>query len=202
MRFVLFVMALCVVIGLSGCILASNPSYNWSKNIALDATSEDAKYHDDNMYSVGETGPILEDEKDEASQQESDDYTEAVLKWRNPQTIQQVVVKAEPGQMEFFAAQYIDEDGTWITIKEVRDNMRPVYRFTLRDPIMTTKFRLKVPRRSDSRRVGGQKRSTRGETGAPSAGEYKKIQEIELYYALPPPETTEAETTEAGTAEQ
>ncbi len=196
MRFILLVMALCVVIGLSGCILASNPSHNWSKNIAIDATSEDNKFHDNNMYSVGETGPILEDEKDEASQQESDDYTEAVLKWRNPQKIQQVVVKAQPGQMEFFAAQYMDEEGGWVTIKEVRDNMRPTYRFTLREPIMTTKFRLKVPRRSDSRRIGGQKRSTRGETGAPGAGEYKKIQEIELYYALPPEETAEAETAE------
>ena len=196
MRFVLFLIALCVVIGISGCILASNPDYNWSKNIALDAASEDSKFHDDNMYSVGETGPILEDEKDEESQLESDKYTEAVLKWRNPQKIQQVVVKAEPGQMEFFAAQYMGEDGKWITIKEVRDNMRPTYRFTLRDPITTTKFRLKVPRRSDSRRIGGQKRSTRGETGAPSAGEYKEIQEIELYYALPPEETTEAGTVE------
>ena len=63
---------------------------------------------------------------------------------------------------------------------------KPIYTFTLRDPIVTTKFRLKVPRRWDSRRVGGQKRSTRGETGAPSMQEYKKIQEIELYYALPP----------------
>ncbi len=196
MRFVLLVMALCVVIGLSGCILASNPDYNWSKNIALNAASEDTKFHDDNIYSIGETGPILEDEKDEASQMESDKYTEAVLRWRNPQTIQQVVVKAEPGQMEFFAAQYMDEDGKWITMKEVRDNMRPIYRFTLKAPIMTTKFRLKVPRRSDSRRVGGQKRSTRGETGAPSASEYKKIQEIELYYALPSEETAEAGTTE------
>ena len=197
MRFVLFVMALCMISGLSGCILASNPNYNWSKNVALQATSEDTKYHDDNMYSVGETGSILEDRKDESSQMEADKYTEAVLRWRNPQKIQQVVVKAEPGQMEFFAAQYIDEDGNWITIKEVQDNMRPVYRFTLKEPIMTTKFRLKVPRRSDSRRVGGQKRSTRSETGAPGAGEYKKIQEIELYYALPPEETAEA-----GTAEQ
>lgn len=197
MRFVLLAMALCVVIGLSGCVLASNPDYNWSKNIALNAASEDTKFHDDNIYSIGETGPILEDEKDEASQMESDKYTEAVLRWRNPQTIQQVVVKAEPGQMEFFAAQYMNEDGEWITIKEVRDNMRPIYRFTLKDPIMTTKFRLKVPRRSDSRRVGGQKRSTRGETGAPSAGEYKQIQEIELYYALP-----SEEIAQAGTAEQ
>jgi hypothetical protein len=195
MRFILLMVPLCVVVGLSGCILASNPAYNWSKNIALDATSEDTKYHDDNIHTRGETGPILEDEKDEKSQQESDNYTEAVLRWRQPQTIQQVVVKAEPGQLEYFAAQYTNEEGEWITVKEVRDNMRPIYRFTLKDPIVTTKFRLKVPRRWDSRRVGGQKRSTRGETGAPSMQEYKKIQEIELYYALPP------DPVEAGTAE-
>ena len=186
MRFGLLILTLCVVIGMSGCILASNPAINLSKNIALDATSEDTKFHDDNIHTVGETGPILEDEKDVRSQQESDKFTEAVLKWRQPQTIQQVVVKAEPGQMEFFSVQYMDEEGKWVTMKEVRDNMRPMYRFTLNNPIVTTKFRLKVPRRWDSRRVGGQKRSTRGETGAPSAQEYKKIQEIELYYALPP----------------
>ncbi len=196
MRFGLFAIILCVVIGMSGCILASNPAFNRSKNIAMDATSEDTKFHDDNIHTQGETGPILEDEKDEASQAESDKYTEAVLRWRQPQTIQQVVVKAEPGQLEFFAAQYMNEDGEWVTMKDVRDNMRPEYTFTLRDPIVTTKFRLKVPRRWDSRRVGGQKRSTRGETGAPSAQEYKKIQEIELYYALPP------DPMEAGTAEQ
>jgi hypothetical protein len=196
MRFGLLIMTLCVVIGLSGCILASNPAYNWSKNIALDATSQDTRLHDDNIYSIGETGPILEDGKDEASQMESDKYTEVVLKWRQPQTIQQVVVKAEPGQLEFFAAQYMNEEEKWITVKEVRDNIRPVYRFTLNNPIVTTQFRLKVPRRWDSRRVGGQKRSTRGETGAPTAQEYKEIQEIELYYALPP------DPMEAGTAEQ
>ena len=186
MRFILLLMTLSVVVGLSGCILASNPSFNRSKNIALDATSEDTKFHDDNIYSVGETGPILEDEKDEASQQESDNYTEAVLKWRQPQTIQQVVVKAEEGQLEFFYIQFMDDEGKWVTIKHVQDNLRPVYTFTLRKPVVTTKFRLKVPRRWDSRRIGGQKRSTRGETGAPSSSEYKKIQEIEIYYALPP----------------
>lgn len=196
MRFGLLILTLCVVIGMSGCILASNPALNLSKNIALDATSEDSKYHDDNIYSIGTTGPILEDGKDEASQMESDKYTEAVLRWRQPQTIQQVVVKAEPGQLEFFAAQYMNEEEEWVTMKDVRDNMRPVYKFTLRNPIVTTKFRLKVPRRWDSRRIGGQKRSTRGETGAPTAQEYKEIQEIELYYALPP------DPMEAGTAEQ
>ena len=196
MRFVLLMMILCVVVGLSGCILASNPSYNWSKNIALDATSEDTKYHDDNIHTLGETGPILEDEKDETSQQESGNYTEAVLRWRQPQTIQQLVVKSEPGQMEYFYVQYMDDEGKWVTLQHVQDNMRPIYRFTLRNPIVTTRFRLKVPRRWDSRRVGGQKRSTRGETGAPSMQEYKQIQEIELYYALPP------DPMEAGTTQQ
>jgi len=196
MRFGLLILTLCVVIGMSGCILASNPALNLSKNIALDATSEDSKYHDDNIYSIGTTGPILEDGKDEASQMESDKYTEAVLRWRQPQTIQQVVVKAEPGQLEFFAVQYMNEEEEWVTIKEVRDNMRPAYKFTLKNPIVTTKFRLKVPRRWDSRRIGGAKRSTRGETGAPTAQEYKEIQEIEIYYALPP------DPMEAGTAEQ
>lgn len=195
MRFILLLMTLSVVVGLSGCILASNPSFNRSKNIALDATSEDTKFHDDNIYSVGETGPILEDEKDEASQKESDDYTEAVLKWRQPQTIQQVVVKAEEGQLEFFYIQFMDDEGKWVTVKHVQDNLRPVYTFTLRKPVVTTKFRLKVPRRWDSRRIGGQKRSTRGETGAPSSSEYKKIQEIEIYYALPP-DPMEAATTQ------
>ena len=186
MRFGLLIIALCGLVVLSGCILSANPALNLSKNIALDATSEDSRFHDDNLHTRGETGPILEDEKDEASQMESDKFTEAVLKWRQPQTIQQVVVRAEEGQMEFFSVQYMNDAEEWVTIKEVRDNLRPVYKFTLRDPIVTTKFRLKVPRRWDSRRVTGQKRSTRGETGAPSAQEYKKIQEIEIYYALPP----------------
>ena len=200
MRFGLFVITFCGLVALSGCVLSSNPSLNWSKNIALDATSEDSRFHDDNMHTRGETGPILEDEKDEASQMESDKYTEAVLKWRQPQTIQQVVVKAEEGQMEFFAVQYMNEAEEWVTVKEVKDNIRKVYRFTLKDPIVTTKFRLKVPRRWDSRRITGAKRSTRGETGAPSAQEYKKIQEIELYYALPP-DPVETATAEAATTE-
>ena len=195
MRFGLLIIALCGLVVLSGCILAANPALNLSKNIALDATSEDSRFHDDNLHTRGETGPILEDEKDEASQMESDKFTEAVLKWRQPQTIQQVVVRAEEGQMEFFSVQYMNDAEEWVTIKEVRDNLRPVYKFTLRDPIVTTKFRLKVPRRWDSRRVTGQKRSTRGETGAPSAQEYKKIQEIEIYYALPPDPMEAAATT-------
>ena len=196
MRFGLLAIILCGLIVLSGCILSSNPDLNWSKNIALDATSEDSRYHDDNMHTVGETGPILEDEKDEASQMESDKFTEAVLRWRQPQTIQQVVVKAQEGQLEFFSIQIMNDAEEWVTLWSVKDNLRPVYKFTLKNPVVTTKFRLKVPRRWDSRRITGAKRSTRGETGAPTAQEYKKIQEIELYYALPP------DPMEAATAEQ
>lgn len=186
MRFCLFAILLCAVIGMSGCILASGPSLNWSKNIAIMATSQDTKFHDDNIHTQGETGPILSAEKDEASQLESDKFTEALLEWRKPQTIQQVVVKAQEGELEFFAIQYMNEKGEWVTVKDVRDNLRPIYKFTLQKPVMTTKFRLKVPRQWESRRVGGQKRSRRSESGAPSASEYKKIQEIEIYYALPP----------------
>lgn len=186
MRFVSFAILLCAVIGMSGCILASGPSLNWSENIAITATSQDTKFHDDNIHTQGETGPILSAEKDEASQLESDKFTEALLEWRKPQTIQQVVVKAQEGELEFFAIQYMNEKGEWVTVKDVRDNLRPIYKFTLQEPVMTTKFRLKVPRQWESRRVGGQKRSRRSESGAPSASEYKKIQEIEIYYALPP----------------
>lgn len=195
MRFGLFAILLCAVIGMSGCILSSTPSLNWSQNIAIVATSQDSKFHDDNIHTQGETGPILSAEKDEAAQMEADKFTEAVLEWGKPQTIQQIVVKAQEGELEFFAIQYMDEGGKWVTVKEVRDNIREVYRYTLKEPVLTTKFRLKVPRQWESRRVGGQKRSRRSESGAPSASEYKKIQEIELYYALPPEpgETTAAE---------
>ena len=95
MRFGLLVITLCVLIGLSGCVLSSNPSLNWSKNIALDATSEDSRFHDDNMHTPRRDGDLFSKmRKDEASQMESDKFTEAVLKWRQPQTIQQVVVKS------------------------------------------------------------------------------------------------------------
>ena len=187
MRIGLFVIIFCWILGLSGCILASNPSLNWSKNVAVTAASADSKFHDDNVYTEGETTTILEDERDIASQRESDNFTEAVLSWNIPQTIQYIVIKAKEGQLEFFEIQYMGENGEWVTVKEVRDNLRSEYKHTLREPIVTKKFRLKVPRRWDSRRVGGQSRSKRTETGAPSAAEFRKIQEIELYYALPTP---------------
>ncbi|MXV77736.1 hypothetical protein F4X73_18815 [Candidatus Poribacteria bacterium] len=193
MRMKLLVLAYCCILSLSGCILASTPSLNWSENVALVAASSDSRLNDDNMYTQGETSTIREDARDIASQEESDNFTEALLNWNIPQTIQQIVIKAKEGQLEFFEIQYMDDEGEWVTVKEVRDNMRSVYKYTLGKPIVTKKFRLKVPRRWDSRHVGGQSRSRRGETGAPAMAEFRKIQEIELFYALPTP--TEGEPT-------
>ncbi len=187
MRFGLLVITFCGLLGLSGCVLSSSPSLSWSKNIAIMAASKNSKFHDDNLYTEGKTSTIREDARSAASQAESDGFTEAVLTWNVPQAIQHIVVKAKEGQLEFFQIEYMDEEGEWVTVKEVRENMRPVYKYTLRDPVITKKFRLKVPRRWDSRRVGGSSRSKRTETGAPTTAEYKKIQEIELYYALPTP---------------
>ena len=188
MRTRLLALILSVMMGLSGCVLSSTPTKNWSENIAIFAAGSDSKFHDDNMYTEGETSSIREDAKDRASQDEADNFTEAVLSWNIPQTIQHIVIKAKEGQLEFFHIEYMGEDGKWVRVKDVRENMRPIYKYTLRDPVVTTKFRLKVPRRWDSRRVGGQSRSKRSETGAPTAAEYRKIQEIELYYALPTPD--------------
>ncbi len=187
MRIGLFAIIFCCILGFSGCILASNPSLNLSENIAITAASNSPRIHDDNIYTEGETTTIREDATDIASQQESDNFTEAVLSWNIPQTIQHIVIKAKEGQLEVFEIQYMDDDGEWVTVKEVRDNLRSEYKHTLGKPIVTKTFRLKVPRRWDSRRVGGQSRSKRAEGGAPSAAEYRKIQEIELYYALPTP---------------
>ncbi len=191
MQMRLSVLAYCCILSLSGCILASNPSLNWSENIALIAASSDSRLNDDNMYTQGETTTIREDVRDFASQQESDNFTEVLLSWNITQTIQQIVIKAKEGQLEFFEIQYMNDEGEWTTIKEVRDNMRPVYKYTLGKPIMTKKFRLKVPRRWDSRHVGGQSRSRRSETGAPAMVEFRKIQEIQLFYALPTPTENE-----------
>lgn len=185
MRFGLFVIFFCLILGLSGCFLSSTPSLNWSENIAITAASTDPKLNDDNIYTEGYTSVLDIKKIDKILEEESENFTEAVLIWNVPQTIQQVVIKAKEGDLEFFAIQYMDEEEKWITVTEVRNHIRPVYKLTLREPIVTTKFRLKVPRRWESRYVGGQRRSKRSETGAPTTTDFKKIQEIELYYALP-----------------
>ena len=187
MRYGICAMFLCCLIVFSGCVLSSTPNLNWSENVALTAASSDPKMNDENIYTEGETTTILEDAKIKATQVESDNFTEAVLSWNIPQTIQHIVIKAKEGQLEFFEIQYMDGNDQWVTIKNVQENMRPIYKYTTRDPVVTNKFRLKVPRRWDSRRVGGPSRSKRSETGAPTTQEYRKIQEIEVYYALPTP---------------
>ena len=190
MRFGFLGIFFCVMLGLSGCSIFPPPSLNWGKNIAITASGTDPKFHDDNIYTEGETSSILEDEKSRASQEEADKFTEAILSWNIPQTIQHIVIKAQEGQLEFFHIQYMDEDDNWVTVEDVSENMRPIYKYTLGEPIVTRKFRLKVPRRWDSRRVGGPSRYKRSETGAPTGAEYRKIQEIELYHAIP---TSDAE---------
>lgn len=189
MRIEILCIVLCILLGLSGCFLSSTPSLNWSENIAITAAGSDSKFHDDNIYTEGETSTIRENAQERSTQDEADNFTEAVLSWNVPQVIQHIVIKAQEGQLEVFQIQYMGEDGKWVTAKDVRDNMRSVYKYTLGSPVTTNKFRLKVPRRWDSRYVGGQSRYKRGETGAPTAAEFRRIQEIELYYAVPTADT-------------
>jgi thymidine phosphorylase len=186
----LAIFTLCSV-SLLGCLSIGGSSVTWSENIAVFAHSRDSKLNDDNINTVAETQPLIEEAGDAASIAESDRYTQAMLEWGRPQKIQRVIIKAAVGDLEFFDVQYRTAEGKWETIKAVKNNLKEEYRFTLANPISTRQLRLKVPRQWDSRRVGGQKRATRGETGAPM-GSYKKIREIEVYHALPPAETSES----------
>ena len=162
---------------------------NWGPNIALQATGRDPKYNDDNLYTEGETGPVITDDNSEEAQLEADKYSAALLEWGRPQTIQRVVVKAKEGEMEFFEIQYEDQEGKWQTLNSVSNNLREEYAYTHKEPITTRKLRLKVPTQWESRRMSGQKRSV-GEGGAPSV-KYRKIREIEVYYAVEPSMTGE-----------
>ena len=55
------ILILCVLLGISGCILSSSSSLNWSENVAISAAGTDPKFHDDNLYTEGETTTIRED---------------------------------------------------------------------------------------------------------------------------------------------
>ena len=98
--------------------------------------------------------------------------------------MQQIVVTCDQYELEFFNILYKDKDGKWQLLKEVKNNVSKAYKYTHPEPITTTHLQIRVPNRWDSRRVGGQKRRTVGEGGAPTIT-YKKIREIEVYYALP-----------------
>jgi len=191
MRLLTFVVAMLCLVCFVGC-LSTGPKIQWSRNIAVFAASKDAKLNDDNIYSVGETSPLIESARDVASQEEADKYTQAVLEWGKPQQIQKIVIKADVGALEVFDIQYRNEEGKWETLRSVKDHIKEVYKYQRKEPIITRELRLKVPRQWDSRLIRGQKRSTRTETGAPS-GSFKKIREIEVYYALPAEEPAVAQ---------
>jgi hypothetical protein len=183
MRVVRLPLVMLCIIPLLGCI-GGGPKLQWSENIAVFADSKDSKLNDDNIHSVGETSPLIEEAKDTDSQMEADRYTQALLEWGKPQKVQRIIIKADEGELEFFDVQYWTDEGAWKLLRSVKNHIRLEYKLQMKEPITTKKIRLKVPRQWDSRRVGGQKRATRGETGAPT-GSYKKIREIEVYYALP-----------------
>lgn len=190
MRSTAFMFTFVVIVSalLASCV-STGPKLQWSKNLAIEATSRDpnSRFHDDNLYTEGETGPIIEDEKDKESQLEADKYSEAVLEWLNPQKIQRVVIKADIGEMEYFKIQYLDDQEEWQVLRDVKDHVREKYETRFKEPVMSRKLRLLVPRSWESRRVGGGKRTQRGDGGAP-VQKYRKIREIEVYYALPPAE--------------
>ncbi len=183
-----FTLVIIVSALLASCV-STGPKVQWSKNLAIEATSRDpnSRFHDDNLYTEGETGPIIEDEKDKASQLEADKNSEAVLEWLNPQKIQRVVIKADIGEMEYFKIQYLDEQGEWQVLRDVKNHIREKYDTRFKEPVMSRKLRLLVPRAWESRRVGGGKRTKRSDGGAPVLT-YRKIREIEVYHALPPEE--------------
>jgi hypothetical protein len=185
-----FLLGILVAALLASCV-STGPKVQWSKNLAIEATSRDvnSRFHDDNLYTEGETGPIVEDEKDKESQLEADKYSEAVLEWLNPQKIQRVVIKADIGEMEYFKIQYLDDQEEWQVLRDVKDHVREKYDTRFKEPVMSRKLRLLVPRSWESRRVGGGKRTQRSDGGAPVLT-YRKIREIEVYHALPPAEPT------------
>jgi hypothetical protein len=193
MRYATSTLIILTVVSSLGCLSSSTSSIRWSENIAISATADDSRINDDNMYSEGETSPIRDDPNNPDSYAEADEYSQAVLQWGKPQQVQRVVVKAREGQLEFFEIQYEDENGKWKTVRSVRDHMRPEYKYTSKEPITTRKVRLRVPRRWESRRVGGEKRRTVTDGGAPVVRD-RKIQEIEVFYALPLEEASVPET--------
>ncbi|MEC9258469.1 MAG: hypothetical protein VX541_08250 [Candidatus Poribacteria bacterium] len=182
-RFTLSIFVLLFAVICTGCILMG-PKVIWSDNLAIQASSKDEKMHDDNMYTDGETSPLISERKDKKAVEEADKYTHATLSWIQTQKVEKIVIKSDEGQLEFFEALYKDGEGNWKSLRNVRDNLKTTYRINmLGRPIMTTAIRLKIPRRWDSRRVGGQKRRARGETGAPQ-GTSRKIREIEVYHSI------------------
>ena len=190
MRFVVLTVVMLGLVSMLGCLGSSGPSVQWSKNLAIFAKSQDSKLNDDNTYTVGETSRLVVEKTGRITkedQEEEENFTQARLEWAKPQPVQRIIVIADKGDLEFFEIQVGDDEGNWKTIKSVKNHYQDQYKFQLPEPIHTQKLRLKVPKKWESRRMGGQKRRTRGEGGA-EVGIFKKIRDIQVYHALPPEE--------------
>ena len=190
MRFVVLTVLMLGLVSMLGCLGPSGPPIQWSRNIAPFAECQDPKLNDDNIHSVGETSRLIIERTtrlSRADQEEEENFTQATLRWGKPQPIQRIVVIADKGKLEFFKVQVTDESGEWKTIRDVQNHFRDQYKLQLPEPIHAERLRLKVPKKWESRRLGGQKRSTRGEGGA-EVDIFKQIRDIQVFYALPPEE--------------
>ena len=193
-----FVVLTVVILGLAstlGCLGPSGPPIQWSRNIAPFAECQDPKLNDDNTFSVGETSRLIIQKQTRLTkedQEEEENFTQATLRWAKPQPVQRIVVIADKGELEFFEVQIGDEEGNWETIRSVKNHFQDQYKLQLPEPIHTQRLRLKVPKKWESRRVGGQKRRTRGDGGA-EVNIFKPIRDIQVFYALPPEEPATGE---------
>ena len=190
MRFVVLTVLMLGLVSMLGCLGPSGPPIQWSRNIAPFAECQDPKLNDDNIHSVGETSRLIIERTtrlSRADQEEEENFTQATLRWAKPQPIQRIVVIADKGKLEFFKVQVTDESGEWKTIRDVQNHFRDQYKLQLPEPIHTERLRLKVPKKWESRRLGGQKRSTRGEGGS-EVDIFKSVRDIQVFYALPPEE--------------
>ncbi len=190
MRFVVLIVVILGLISTLGCLGPSGPPVQWSRNIAPFAECQDPKLNDDNMHSVGETSRLIIEKTTRLTredQEEEENFTQATLRWAKPQPVQRIVVIADKGKLEFFEVQIVDESGNWETIKSVKNHFQDQYKLQLPEPIHTQRLRLKVPKKWESRRVGGQKRRTRGDGGV-EVNIFKQIRDIQVFYALPPAE--------------
>ena len=190
MRFIGVTFLILGLVSTLGCLGSSGPPIQWSRNIAPFADCQDVKLNDDNIHSVGETSRLIIEKTTvltKADQEEEENFTQATLTWAKPQPVQRIVVVADKGKLEFFEVQIVDEAGEWKTIRSVKNHYQDQFKLNLPEPIHTHRLRLKVPKKWESRRVGGQKRRTRGEGGA-EVDIFKPIRDIQVYYALPPEE--------------
>ena len=179
-RFFSGLLMLSMILALNACM----SSVEWGPNIAVNARATSDRMNDGNLYTGANSQAMLEDARDLKVLEEQDKYTQATLTWTKPTVVGRVVISAE--ELEVFMLEaLVDED--WKTIQSVKGNLKSSWGYNLPEPITTTAIRVRIPRKYDTRRVGGAKRSSRSEGGMPS-GE-RKILEFEAYS---PPAPVEA----------